>query len=101
MKDIIDQLNKVFDNKARLGIMSVLLVNDRLNFNALKELLEMTDGNLSSHLSTLEKNKYIEVKKQFIERKTNTTYRVTPLGKRSFQIHLQALEQLIRKNTKN
>ena len=55
MKDIITHLNKAFDNRIRLGIMSVLVVNEWVEFNTLKELLELTDGNLASHISALEK----------------------------------------------
>jgi len=96
MKDIISGLNKVFDSRIRLGIMSVLVVNDSVDFNTMKELLELTDGNLASHLKALEKEKIIEVKKQFIGRKPNTSYKVTPLGGKLFHEHINALEKLIK-----
>ena len=95
MKDIIAGLNKIFDSRIRLGIMAVLSVNDSLDFNSLKELLDITDGNLASHIKALEKNELIEVSKQFVGRKPQTTYSITPLGKELFRQHLQALEQLI------
>ena len=96
MKNIITGLNKHFDNRIRLGIMSILVVNDWIDFNALKEMLELTDGNLASHISTLEKNEYIETKKQFIGRKPKTSYRVTILGRKEFQKHIDALEAIIK-----
>ena len=93
---IIVNLNKNFENRIRLGIMSVLIVNDWVEFNSLKELLEVTDGNLASHISTLEKNKYIETKKQFVGKKPKTSYRATFLGREEFQKHINALEVLIK-----
>jgi len=54
MKNPIENLNKIFDSRIRLGIMSALMVNAEVNFNQLKELIQITDGNLASHLKTLE-----------------------------------------------
>lgn len=96
MKDLLEQFNKAFESKARLGIMSVLMVNEQIDFNALKELLQLTDGNLASHLKALEELQYIAVNKQFIGRKPNTTYRATEEGKKAFKDHLNALEILIK-----
>ena len=96
MKNPIQNLNKVFDSRVRLGIMSALVVNDEVNFNELKELIAVTDGNLASHLKTLEENGFIKVQKGFVGRKTNTTYSVTKAGERAFRLHLDALEQMIR-----
>ncbi len=95
MKEIISGLNKVFDSRIRLGIMSVLMVNDSVDFNTMKELLEVTDGNLASHLKALEKEEIIEVKKQFVGRKPNTSYKVTSGGVELFKKHIDALEKLI------
>jgi len=95
MKTIISGLNKFFDSRIRLGIMAMLSANDFLDFNTLKELLDITDGNLASHLKALEKNELIEVRKQFVGRKPNTTYCITPLGKEMFRQHLNALEKII------
>ena len=92
-------LNKVFDNRIRLGIMSALMVNDEINFNDLKELLQITDGNLASHIKGLEENGYLKVQKGFIGRKTNTTYSATKVGEKAFKQHLEALEKMI-KNTR-
>lgn len=95
MKDIISGLNKVFDSRIRLGIMSILAVNDSADFNTMKELLNLTDGNLASHLKALEKEEIIEVRKQFIGRKPNTSYKVTDYGQQLFKAHIDALEKLI------
>jgi len=100
VKNIISGLNKIFDSRIRLGIMSVLVVNDWVDFNALKELIEITDGNLASHLTTLEKNEMIEVRKQFIGRKPNTRYRVTHKGREMFREHLDNLSKLIDSHNK-
>jgi DNA-binding MarR family transcriptional regulator len=96
VKNYIQHLNKAFENRIRLGIMSILMVNDWVEFSSLKEMLDITDGNLASHISALEKIEYLEVKKQFVGKKPNTTYSVTKLGKKAFNEHLDALEQLIK-----
>ena len=96
MKNSFQNLNKAFDNKVRLGIMSVLSVNSRASFNQLKELLEVTDGNLASHLKSLEKEGYIAVIKSFNNRKPNTSYEVTPSGTEAFESHLKALEEILK-----
>jgi DNA-binding MarR family transcriptional regulator len=95
MKNIIQNINKAFDHRIRLGIMSVLVVNQSADFNTLKELLGVTDGNLASHTKALEAENYITVEKQFIGKKPNTSYRVTTEGKEAFQSHIDALEKLI------
>lgn len=96
MNNPIAHLNKIFDSRVRLGIMSALMVNEEVNFNDLKELIEVTDGNLASHLKTLEENGYIKFQKGFVGRKTNTTYSVTKAGEKAFKAHLDALEKMIR-----
>lgn len=98
MNRVIGELNKAFESRVRLGIMSILTVNDRVDFNTLKELLQVTDGNVASHLTALEKFKYIDVKKQFIGKKPNTSYAATRMGKKAFSDHLDALEKLIKIN---
>ena len=96
MKNYIQDLNKAFENRIRLGIMSILMVNDSVEFSALKEMLDITDGNLASHISALEKIEYVNVTKQFIGKKPNTTYAVTKAGKKAFNDHLDALEKLLK-----
>jgi DNA-binding MarR family transcriptional regulator len=95
VKNFIDTLNKAFESRIRLGIMSILMVNDKVEFTMLKELLQITDGNIASHISGLEKLGYVSVTKQFVGKKPNTSYAVTKAGKDAFAKHIQALEQLI------
>ncbi len=95
MQGLIEGLNKNFESRIRLGIMSALMVNESLDFNTLKELLKVTDGNLASHTKALEKKEYITINKQFIGKKPNTTYSITSLGKKEFTEHVNALEKLI------
>jgi len=94
---IIDNINKLFDHRIRLGIMSILVVNEDADFNRLKELLDVTDGNLASHIKALEQAEYILVEKSFVGRKPNTNYIITKLGKAAFTKHIDALEKLIQK----
>jgi DNA-binding HxlR family transcriptional regulator len=91
----IQLLNKDFESRVRLGIMSILMVRDWVEFKELKELLDITDGNLASHAGALEKNQYLQVRKEFVGKKPRTTYAVTQLGRKSFQDHLTALEKLL------
>jgi len=98
MKNIIQNINKAFDHRIRLGIMSILMVNESADFTTLKELLGVTDGNLASHVKALEAEDYIDTEKQFIGRKPNTSYKATKLGKKAFQDHIDALEKLIKKS---
>ena len=96
MNNPIGQLNKIFDSRIRIGIMSALMVNESVNFNDLKALIDVTDGNLATHLKTLEENKYLQVEKGFIGRKTNTTYTITRAGEKAFRSHIDALEKIIK-----
>ncbi len=96
MKHVIHTLNKAFDHRVRLGVMAVLMANDSVSFNDLKETLELTDGNLASHVAALEKAGYVAVSKQFVGKKPNTTYTASSEGKTAFQEHLTALEKLLR-----
>ncbi len=97
MKEIIHRLEKAFESRIRLGIMSALMVNEQLDYNHLKELLDVSDGNLASHLKALEKLNYVEVTKQFIGKKPNTSYVVTTKGSIAFNNHLNMLEKLLNK----
>lgn len=96
MRKELDQLNKIFDSRIRIGIMSALIVNESINFNDLKALMDATDGNLASHLRTLEEHAFIRVEKGFVGRKTNTIYSITAEGERAFRSHIQALEKIIK-----
>jgi DNA-binding HxlR family transcriptional regulator len=97
MKVDISGLSKFFENRIRLGIMSILVVNDSYDFNSLKAALGVTDGNLASHLRALEENELIKVNKKFIGKKPNTSYSATETGEKLFRTHLKALEEIIRK----
>lgn len=96
MKNPFLSLDKVLEHRVRLQIMSVLVTNDEYDFNSLKEILDITDGNLASHMKALEKEKYISVNKSFVDRKPNTRYKITALGHTAFKKHLDALEQVIK-----
>ncbi len=96
MRKELDQLNKIFDSRIRIGIMSALIVNESINFNDLKALMDATDGNLASHLKTLEEHAFIRVEKGFVGRKTNTIYSITAEGESAFRSHIQALEKIIK-----
>ena len=96
MRVSLSGLNKLFENRIRLGIMSVLMINDSYDFINLKETLSITDGNLASHLKVLEENDIIKVNKRFIGRKPNTSYSVTERGAQLFKIHLKVLEDIIK-----
>ena len=96
MKGLFENINKAFENKVRLGVMSVLMVNDWYDFKGLKDVLGLTDGNLASHTTALEKVGYIEEKKEFVGKKPKTSYRATIEGRKAFQDHIDALEKLIK-----
>ncbi|MFP9113902.1 winged helix-turn-helix domain-containing protein [Flavobacterium sp. RHBU_3] len=98
MKNILQHINKAFDHRIRLGIMSILMVNEYADFNTLKELLGVTDGNLASHAKALETENYITIEKQFIGKKPNTRYVATNEGRKAFRDHIDALEKLIQKS---
>lgn len=100
MKSALQKLHKAFDNSARLGIMAALAANRSLDFNELKELLNLTDGNLASHIKVLEKEAFIDIAKTFIGKKPNTRYSISREGRKSFEAHINALEQLISEHKK-
>jgi len=92
-----NQLNKAFESRIRLGIMALLMVEDSVDYNSMKESLDVTDGNLASHIKALEKEEYISVQKSFFGKKPHTRYQATPLGRAEFNKHLKALEDLLNK----
>lgn len=100
MKNPFENLDKVMEHRVRLQIVSVLVANDSYDFNALKELLDVTDGNLATHLKALEREKYISISKSFVDRKPNTRYKVTERGRTAFKKHLDAMEELIKQQRK-
>ena len=92
----IDGFDKAFENKIRLGIMSVLAANGSADFATLKSLLELTDGNLASHTRHLEEAGYIRCEKSFIGRKPNTMYVITESGRKAFAAHIDAMERFLK-----
>ncbi len=96
MKTPFDQLDRILEHRVRLQIMSVLVANDAYDFNSLKEVLNVTDGNLAANLKALEKEKYLSVSKSFVNRKPNTKYKASEKGRLAFKKHLDALEALIK-----
>ena len=100
MKNPFENLDRILEHRLRLQIVSVLVANESYDFNALKELLDATDGNLATHLKALEREKYISVSKSFVERKPNTRYKITERGRSAFRKHLDALEELIKQQKK-
>lgn len=92
---MIEQLNKAFESRVRLGVMAVLVVNEWVDHAQLKELLGVTDGNLASHLSALEELRYVQVRKRFVGKRPNTSYKATVSGTRAFRDHIDAIERLI------
>ena len=96
MKNPFDSLDKLLEHRTRLQIMTVLVSNDASDFNPLKELLDVTDGNLASNIKALEKEKYVSVSKSFVDRKPNTKYKATEKGRNAFRKHIDALEMLVK-----
>lgn len=96
MSSYLTDFNKVFESRVRLGMMSLLVVQEQVDFSQIKENLQLSDGNLASHMAALEKIGYVEVRKQFIGKKPNTTYAITIEGKKAFSEHLNSLEKLIK-----
>jgi DNA-binding MarR family transcriptional regulator len=96
MKNPFDNLDKVMSHSSRLQIMSVLAVNDSYDFKSLRELLQITDGNLATHMKALEREKYISINKSFVDRKPSTRYKITEKGRSSFKKHIDALDELVR-----
>jgi DNA-binding HxlR family transcriptional regulator len=99
MKNKFEELNKAFESRIRLGIMSMLMVNDWVDFSTFKEMLDITDGNLASHIQALEKLDYVKVRKQFVGKKPNTSYSATKAGTKAFNEHLDALEAIVKDRT--
>lgn len=97
----VSAINKHFESRIRLGIMSLLMVNEWLDFNTLKETLQITDGNLASHINGLEKEQYLEIKKEFAGKKPRTSFKATDTGRTAFINHLNALEALLKLNQKH
>lgn len=101
MKNWLDKLDKTLESKTRLGIMAILTVSDAVDFNYLKTQLNLTDGNLASHITALEKAEYLTINKSFVGKKTQTTYFITDLGRIAFKNHIDALEEMLKDMNKS
>ncbi len=95
MKNLFAHLHKAFDHRVRLGVMSMLMVSDWVDFTTLRDNLEVSDGNLASHVRALEKEGFVALRKQFIGRRPNTSYQATDAGRQAFVEHLNYLERII------
>lgn len=96
MKNPFDQLDKILEHSVRLRIMVVLAANPSYDYNGLKELLAVTDGNLATHLKMLEREKYILVTKSFVDRKPNTRYKISDRGRSALKRHMEAMAEVVR-----
>lgn len=94
-EEIFLELNEIFHVKARLGIMTLLISFEKMDFNGLKSKLGLTDGNLGSHLRVLEDASYIEIIKGYKGKRPHTTCRITEQGREAFQDYLKQLENVI------
>lgn len=101
MKSPFENLDKVLEHSLRLQIVSILAANESSDFTTLKELLQVTDGNLATHIKALEREKYLHVAKSFIDRKPNTRYKITDRGRTAFKRHIEAMAEVVRNQQKN
>jgi DNA-binding transcriptional ArsR family regulator len=95
LKRLVEELDPMLHERGRLAIVSVLAAVDRLPFTELRDALGMTDGNLSVHLQKLEDRGYVAIAKQFINRRPQTTCRLTKAGQRAFSRYLDHLEAIV------
>lgn len=100
MTNPFDKLDKTLEHSVRLQILSILVVNEFYDFNSLKEVLNLTDGSLATHIKALEREKYIVVNKSFVDRKPNTRYKISERGRQAFKKHLDAMETIIKQQKK-
>ncbi len=92
------QLDRIIHEKGRLAIMSMLAASPELSFTELRDALGMTDGNLTTHIRTLQEAGYVSVTKSFQNNRPHTTCSVTPAGKKAFAEYINLLEQIIQQN---
>ncbi|HCM75140.1 MAG TPA: transcriptional regulator [Cytophagales bacterium] len=100
MSNPFSKLDKVLEHSVRLQILSILIVNESYDFNSLKEVLDLSDGSLATHIKTLEREKYILINKSFVDKKPNTRYRISEKGRQAFKKHIDALELIIKEQKK-
>ena len=92
------QLDRVIHEKGRLAIMSMLAASPELSFTELRDTLDMTDGNLTTHIRTLQEAGYVAVAKSYQNRRPLTTCSLTPAGRKAFGEYVTLLEQIVRQN---
>lgn len=100
MSNPFDKLDKTLEHSVRLQILSILIVNEFFDFSSLKDVLNLTDGSLATHIKALEREKYIIVNKSFVDRKPNTRYKISEKGRQAFKKHLGALEAIVKQQRK-
>jgi DNA-binding transcriptional ArsR family regulator len=93
----VSRLNAVIHERARLGIMSVLAARPVLTFAELKALLDLTDGNLSVHLRILEESGYVAIEKKFVDRRPQTTVKISKKGRLAFEHYVEVLEEIVKR----
>ena len=92
------QLDRVIHEKGRLAIMSMLAASPELSFTEMRDALEMTDGNITTHIRTLQEAGYISVSKSYENNRPHTTCSLTAGGKKAFANYVNLLEQIVQQN---
>ncbi|PYJ00440.1 MAG: transcriptional regulator [Verrucomicrobia bacterium] len=90
------QLDRVIHEKGRLALMSMLAASPELSFTEMRDALAMTDGNLTTHIRTLQEAGYVSVTKSFQNNRPHTTCALTPAGKKAFTSYINLLEDIVR-----
>ncbi len=96
--DTFNQLDRVIHEKGRLAIMSLLAATRQMSFTELRNTLGMTDGNLTSHLKTLQYEGYVAVTKSYENNRSLTTYSLTEKGRRAFARYIEVLERIVKES---
>ena len=89
------QLDRVIHEKGRLAIMSMLAASPELSFTDMRDALNMTDGNLTTHIRTLQEAGYVSITKSFRNNRPLTTCSLTPAGQKAFTSYINLLEQIV------
>jgi DNA-binding MarR family transcriptional regulator len=92
----LEGIDPLIHSPARLAIMAMLATGDELDFTLMRDRLELTDGNLSTHLRKLEDGGYVKCKKAFLGRRPRSSYRLLPKGRKAFEQHVAALDRFVR-----
>lgn len=95
----VPSLDRLIHERLRLGMLAALAVNDALTFTELREVLEVTDGNLSDHARKLENAGYVRVEKGFAGRKPRTVYRLTPRGRQALRGYVESMQGFLQSMT--